>query len=84
MVGGGNGRRVPANEKKREERREREGAWKGALRAVEAEGESVGVHREGETKEGAGDEEGAKRTERRETDGGWGRDVADVKGEKEG
>lgn len=72
MVGGGNGRRVPAKEEKREARREREGAWKGALRAAEGEGESVGVRREGETEKGAGDEDGTKRTEGRETDGGWG------------
>lgn len=75
MVGGGNGRRAPAKEKERGQRRERDGAWKGALRAIEGEGESVGVRREGETEKGVGDGdvEGAKGTEGRETDGvgGW-------------
>lgn len=73
MVGGGNGRRVPAKEKGRER------GTAGARRSMEGCAKSGrgrrcgGVHREGETEKGVGDGDGAKGTEGRETDGGWGR-----------
>lgn len=73
-----------AKVEEREARREREGVWKGALRAVEGETESAGVRREGETEKGVGD--GAKGTEGRETRKMDAERVVDVieKGEKEG